>query len=313
MAEFDARTCFGETAPLKRPKFLAIISSATLAMTLARKSSGKVDGFIIEGPSAGGHNAPPRGPLACNDRGEPIYGDRDVPDLERIRDLGLPFWMAGSYAGSGKLAEALSLGAAGIQVGTAFAFCDESGLDPQLKRRVIEQALSGTVDVVCDPVASPTGFPFKVVQLDGTLSDARTYGQRERKCDLGYLRSAYHKPDGITGYRCSAEPVRHYLVKGGDVADTGGRKCLCNGLLAAIGLGQTQDGGYLEPPLLTAGESVAEIGQFLSGSRRSYAAADVVQHLLAASPLAAVADHTASGTLSGIDQSAGPSSGWKAG
>src|ERR1035437_4657565 len=56
--KFSPREIMGEkTAPLKRPKFLAIISSSTLALTLSRKASGKVDGFVIEAPSAGGHNA----------------------------------------------------------------------------------------------------------------------------------------------------------------------------------------------------------------------------------------------------------------
>ncbi|MCY2954743.1 MAG: nitronate monooxygenase [Planctomycetota bacterium] len=278
--EFDPRACFGSGHGLKRPLFLAIVSSATLAMTLARKSSGKVDGFIVEGPSAGGHNAPPRGPMHRNERGEPIYTDRDLPDMERIRALGLPFWMAGSFAEPAQLAEALKMGAVGVQVGTPFAFCEESGLDPHLKRRVIEQVLSGNIEVLTDPLASPTGFPFKVVQLDGTLSEAATYERRERGCDLGYLRSAYRKPDGAIGYRCPAEPLQQYLRKGGQAADTCGRKCLCNGLLAAIGLGQTQTNGYLEKPLLTAGESVRHIARFLRQDRRPYTAADVVQHLV---------------------------------
>lgn len=47
----------GEVPWLKRPKFLAIIASPALATMLARKSSGKVDGFVVEGPTAGGHNA----------------------------------------------------------------------------------------------------------------------------------------------------------------------------------------------------------------------------------------------------------------
>ena len=50
-------------ANLLRPEFLAIISAHSLAATLARKANGRVDGFIVEGPNAGGHNAPPRGEL----------------------------------------------------------------------------------------------------------------------------------------------------------------------------------------------------------------------------------------------------------
>ena len=58
-------------------------------MTLAKKSSGHVDGFVVEGETAGGHNAPPRGPLQLTSEGEPLYGPRDVADLEKIRELGL--------------------------------------------------------------------------------------------------------------------------------------------------------------------------------------------------------------------------------
>ena len=127
-SRFDPRRYLGDAiSNLKRPQFLAIVSSSTLAMTLARKSAGKVDGFVVEGSSAGGHNAPPRGPLTLDANGEPVYGLRDSPDLEQIRALGLPFWLGGSYGDSFKLETAEALGAQGIQVGTAFAFCEESG------------------------------------------------------------------------------------------------------------------------------------------------------------------------------------------
>ena len=43
-----------------------------LAQALARKASGRVDGFVVEGPTAGGHNAPPRGPLQLSPAGEPV-------------------------------------------------------------------------------------------------------------------------------------------------------------------------------------------------------------------------------------------------
>lgn len=44
---------------LRRPRFLAIVSSNTLATTMLRRASGRVDGLVIESPTAGGHNAPP--------------------------------------------------------------------------------------------------------------------------------------------------------------------------------------------------------------------------------------------------------------
>ncbi len=263
-------------APLRRPQFLAIVSSATLAVSLARH--GGVDGFVVEGPTAGGHNAPPRGPLTLNADGEPVYGQRDVVDTGRIRGLGLPFWLAGSCASPEGMRDALAQGATGIQVGTLFAFCEESGLDPALRNGVIDQVRGGRSRVLTDPLASPTGFPFKVVQLEGTLSEDAVYESRTRRCDLGYLRENYRRDDGTLGYRCPGEPVEDYVRKGGKVEDTHGRKCVCNGLLATVGLGQRRETGS-EPAIVTAGLSLPEIGRFLEEGRDGYSAADVVAYL----------------------------------
>ena len=115
-----------------------------------------------------------------------------------------------------------SLGAAGIQVGTAFAFCEESGIRPDLKQQVFQLSREGKLRVFTDPLASPTGFPFKVVQLPGTLSDAKSLPPRTRLCDLGYLRHAYRKADGTIGYRCPAEPVEDFIRKGGTLEETAG-------------------------------------------------------------------------------------------
>ena len=121
---FDPKDLMPESLPeLARPRFLAIVSSLTMASVMTRKASGKVDGLIIEGASAGGHNAPPRGAMRLNAEGEPIFGPRDEVDLEAIARLGLPFWLAGSWSQAGALSRARAQGAQGIQVGTAFAFC----------------------------------------------------------------------------------------------------------------------------------------------------------------------------------------------
>jgi len=260
----------------KRPHFIAIIAATSLALTLARKANGRVDGFVVEGPTAGGHNAPPRGEPSLNDRGEPIYGDRDVVDLARIAELRLPFWIAGGAGSPDKFNEALALGATGIQVGTLFAYCEESGISDPLKQEVLTHAALGDIDVVTDPRASPTGYPFKVVRWNG---DHANGPRRVRKCDLGYLRTAYRGPDGRIGYRCPAEPVDAYVKKGGAVADTEGRECLCNGLTANIAQAQLRDNGTEEPPLLTSGDDLRGIQNFL-GSRTRYSAADVVNYLL---------------------------------
>src|SRR5664280_982602 len=200
---------------LHRPRFLAIVSSNTLATTMLRRASGRVDGLVIETPTAGGHNAPPRGKLQLNHAGEPIYGDRDRVDIAELRRLGVPFWLAGGFGNAEKLRDALEQGAAGVQVGTAFAFSRESGLRPDLKNSLLSQAVTGTGEVFTDPLASPTGFPFKVALLQGSYSDPEVTAARTRVCDLGYLREPYTSSEGNIGYRCAAEPVANYVAKGG--------------------------------------------------------------------------------------------------
>ncbi|MCA9265679.1 MAG: nitronate monooxygenase, partial [Planctomycetales bacterium] len=279
---FDPRAFTGGDIPwLERPKFLAIVASATLASMLAKKASGYVDGFVVEGPTAGGHNAPPRGKSIANERGEPIYGDRDQVDLEAIAVLGRPFWLAGSYGSPEQVAEARRAGAVGVQVGTAFAFCEESGLRDDLKSAIIQLCRSGEPDVMTDPLASPTGFPFKVLQLDGTASDTIVCEERERICDLGFLRQAYRKEEGTLGWRCPGERMAAYLNKGGQAEDMVGRKCVCNGLMANVGLGQIRRDGNVEPPLVTCGNDVRSIVQFLpTADATSYSAAHVIERLL---------------------------------
>ena len=279
---FDPRVHFGDAVlpSVKRPAFLAIVSSHLLASVLARKASGRVDGFVVEGHRAGGHNAPPRVGDVFNDGGEPVYGERDVVDLGKMRDLGRPFWLAGGSGRPEKLREALAEGARGVQVGSLFAFCEESGVEDGLKRSVVESASRGELSVYTDPLASPTGYPFKVAHWPGDTAD---HESRVRICDLGALRVAYRRPDGAIGYRCAAGPVEGYVQRGGDIAETVGRKCLCNALMSTVGLAQPRESGRLEPSLVTAGDELAQLGDFLDG-RTSYTASDAIDWLLGAVP-----------------------------
>jgi nitronate monooxygenase len=265
---------------LVRPKFLPIIASNVLAMTLVKKANGRVDGFIVEGPTAGGHNAPPRGKMQFDTDGEVIYGERDVVDLEKLRALGLPFWLAGGYGAPEKVADALTAGATGVQVGTAFALTHESDLEANSKRELLAQVRAGTARVCTDTLASPTGFPFKVAQLSSSGTNPEVYVGRERVCDLGFLREGYRTPAGTLDFRCPAEPENVYLAKGGNPEMMTGRKCLCNALIANIGMPQRRANGYIEPTLVTMGNDLTGVGRFLSPDRDSYSAAEVVEKLL---------------------------------
>lgn len=276
---FDPARYQGSGA-LRRPKFLGIVSSHVLATALAKRSDGPVDGFVVERPSAGGHNAPPRGQFTVDDDGNPKYGERDRVDSEVMRGLGVPFWIGGGITTPQRVQEAFELGAAGVQVGTLFAYCRESGMDPVLREQILARVRSSSVEVNTSMRASSTGYPFKVVSATGTISESEVYEARERKCDVGYLREAYVNSQGTIGYRCAAEPISAYVKKGGLLDDTVGRACLCNGLLSTCGLGQVRSGGRQEPPIITSGDCINEIRPLLTGTS-SYGADDVISHLRA--------------------------------
>ncbi len=119
-----------------------------------------------------------------------------------------------------------------------------------------------------------------MAELAGTLSEPAAYRERPRVCDLGFLREAYRKPDGTLGYRCAAEPAQAYLAKGGRPEDLEGRKCLCNALVANIGLQRPRPGGTAERPLVTLGDDFAGVGRFCAAGSADFTAADVVRTLL---------------------------------
>ena len=268
---------------LNVPRFLAIVASLDLAAGLAGDPSTRPFGFVVEGPSAGGHNAPPRGPRRVDELDQPVYDDRDTVDLDGIAALGLPFWLAGGYGTPEGLAQARAAGAQGIQVGTAFAYSQESGLAESFKRQVLAEVLAGTLDVRSDWRASPTGFPFRVIQLEGTVSDPEIAAGRKAVCDLGALRTPYKKANGDIDYRCPAEPLAVYTRKGGRAQNAEGRQCLCNALLAAADFPQQRPDGSTEPAIVTSGDDFrAVLALASSGSGGGpYPAREVVEYLRA--------------------------------
>lgn len=247
--------------PLKRPRFLAIVSAHVLAEYLARDEGIRPDGFVVEGPRAGGHNAPPRGKVVLNEAGEPQFGPRDDADVAKVAAIGLPFWLAGAYGTPEGLIAAQAAGAVGIQVGTLFALSSDANFEPTIREALVSAVADGTLKVTTSLRGSPTGFPFKIAELEGSLSDPDAVEDRPRLCDLGFLGVPYLRENGAVGHRCPAEPERPFVRKGGGADDAAGRLCLCNALMANVGLGQTRATGYVERPLIT-------LGADLDGPRR---------------------------------------------
>jgi NAD(P)H-dependent flavin oxidoreductase YrpB (nitropropane dioxygenase family) len=275
---FNPEKFFGGKLPsMRKPGFIPIIASNLLANIFIKKlPAGSIHGFVVEEPTAGGHNAPPRKPV-LNERGEPepIYGEKDLVDYPAMASLGLPFWIGGSYASPEKLKWALSMGAAGIQVGSIFALSEESGMDPAIRRKIRKLGFEGKLIVRTDMRISPTGFPFKVADLESTIAEPNVYAARTRICDQGELVSLYERPNGSIGYRCASEPVNKFIAKGGNPADTIGRGCLCNGLISTTGLGDEE-----EAPIVTLGDDVGFLRFLLADADSSYSIAQAIKYLL---------------------------------
>lgn len=272
--------------PLHRPALLAIASLEGLVQMLAQSPSEAPDGFIIEHHTAGGHNAGPQGPIRLDELGQPIYSALDEPDLTVIRQIGLPFWLAGGYASREKIQHALAAGATGVQVGSVFALAEESGMKPSYRTAILTEIKNGAKDteLVKTTLFSPTGFPFKVVQLEGTLADDMVYAARSRVCDIGLLQQRGLSKPNADGkrqlfQRCSAAPIQGFVKKRGLPQNTESRRCLCNGLLSTVGLAQ---GTNLkeEPAIVTLGNHLDSIRRLSHQGQYPYWVGDVVQDLL---------------------------------
>jgi len=265
---FNPRDFFGgRLPPMKKPGFIPIIASNLLASIFMKKlPEGSVHGFVVEEPTAGGHNAPHR-------KGD-TYGPKDEVDYGEIAKFGVPFWIGGSKASPEKLKWAKSVGASGIQAGSIFALCEESGMDPVIRKKVRELGFNGKLEVRTDKKVSPTGFPFKVVVLPNSLSEDGVYSARPRKCPQGALRTLFEGLDGLIGYRCPGEPTTTYVKKLGKVEETHGARCLCSGLMATVGLG-----GEDEPPIITMGDDIGFLTSLMSSADNSYGVVQALEYL----------------------------------
>lgn len=277
-------------SPLRRPAFLAIASLDEMVKALAESPGEAPDGFIVEHHQAGGHNANPVGPMKLDDWGQPIYSEKDEADLAVIRKVETPFWLAGGYDSNEKLKEARAAGAAGVQVGSAFALSEESGMRSDYRSAILEQLKNGTegTSLVRTTMFSPTGFSFKVVQLENTLSNDAVFETRRRVCDIGLLQQrGLSKPDESGKrslfHRCPAGPVESYTRNRGLERNTEQRRCLCNGLLACVGLGQLMKGErdlVEEPAIVTLGQHLDGIRRLSRQGQTHYWAQDVVADIL---------------------------------
>jgi nitronate monooxygenase len=214
----------------------------------------------------------------------------DEPDLKSILGVGIPFWLAGGYGSREKLTQAIQAGAVGVQVGSTFALAEESGMKPVYRMAILNKLKTFTDDsaLVLTTLFSPTGFPFKVVQLEGTLSDTDVYSRRTRVCDIGLLQQRGINKSAEDGtrrlfQRCSAAPIEDFIKKRGLPHNASDKRCLCNGLLATVGLGQVvKTNGELldEPAIVTLGNHLDGIRRLSRQGQTTYWVRDVLADIL---------------------------------
>ena len=257
---FDPRVLGDALIPdLPRPRLLVWVDSPEQAASVCLRASGHIDGFVWDLPP----------------------GPRRNQDLERWRSLGVPFWFHGSPATREHFAEARRAGAEGLSLATPFTFCEESPLDEAIKARVLTLATQSPEQLKLGHIPDPSGQTVSVLQWEETAPAPDCLAGRSRLCDIGYFREVYRRPDGTVGYRCPGEPIAHFTAKGGSSAAARGQVCLCNSLLATLGLAQLRDGDELERLIIPAGEDVRELARFLPPGRPRFTAAEVVAYLLA--------------------------------
>jgi nitronate monooxygenase len=111
-----------EAALLKRVKNAGclVLSSATTADEARWLEQHGVDAVIAQGNEAGGH----RGMFLTGDIGTQVGTFALVPQV--VDAVKVPVIAAGAVTDARGIAAALALGAAGVQVGTAYLFCPES-------------------------------------------------------------------------------------------------------------------------------------------------------------------------------------------
>ena len=107
-----------------------ILSSATTVGEARALEAAGVDAVIAQGFEAGGHRGSIHEPLAAGTIGTLAL----VPQV--VDAVSVPVIAAGGIADGRGIAAAFALGASGVQMGTAFLTCPESGASP-LCRRVL--------------------------------------------------------------------------------------------------------------------------------------------------------------------------------
>ncbi len=134
---------FGVPSPVQiaalRARGIAVLGTATTAEEARLLAQAGVDAIVAQGAEAGAH----RGTFAAR------FEDAMVPLATLMREIcgsvALPVIASGGIMDGRDVAAALQLGAAAVQLGTAFLPCPESGAPAAYKRALLDAKRDSTV------------------------------------------------------------------------------------------------------------------------------------------------------------------------
>ncbi|BCS86930.1 NAD(P)H-dependent flavin oxidoreductase [Pseudodesulfovibrio sediminis] len=166
-----------------RTKLVPIVSSGRAASILCRKWANKFDylpdGFVVEGPKAGGHLG-----FKAEQIDDPAFQLENIvtdvveavtPYREK-HHKNIPVIAAGGVYTGADIAKFLELGASGVQMGTRFVATEECDADEQFKQAYIN-AQKEDVTII----KSPVGMPGRA--LKNSFLDAVSTGLKQpKKC-----------------------------------------------------------------------------------------------------------------------------------
>jgi len=142
-----------------------IFSSATTVTEARWLVDRGVDAIIAQGYEAGGH----RGMFLTEDLANQVGTFALVPQI--VDAVPVPVIAAGAIADARAIAAAFALGAAGVQIGTAYLFCSESKI-PLLHRKALKEARDDTTVVTNVITGRPArGINNRVMREIGPWSD----------------------------------------------------------------------------------------------------------------------------------------------
>lgn len=182
----------GAGLPFDLPKYLTedshtklvpIVSSGRAAAIMCRKWLSKFnylpDGFVVEGPLAGGHLG-----FKAEQLDDPEYQlEKLVPQVidavkpfEQEHGRAIPVIAAGGIFSGADICKYLRMGAAGVQLGTRFVATHECDADLAFKQAFVD-AKEGDVTVI----KSPVGMPGRALK-NQFLADVEEGKRKPYKC-----------------------------------------------------------------------------------------------------------------------------------